>query len=431
MTERLRRYLDAGSAARMLLSVILAFTLWAWVTKQRDPEQTYRGTQVQVVARDTPEGLQVVGSLPTVNLTLKGPRSVIRRTDAGAVTAYVDLSAADRPGTYPRAVKIDSPSGMRVKESDPATIQVELDTVVNQTFKVEVLPPQQTPRNLSVTSAIASPEDVTVKGVQQNVARVAHVVVDVDLKNRQESFVDQVTPRAVDANYQQVDNVEVNPSSVTLSVSVQVRGKDIPVFVRYSGDAAEGYEVIGQPLPSPSSVLIDGAPEALAKVQYIYTTPIDTSMLSAPTVLTNVPLDTSGLPDGVTVEQTSVDVNIRVERSAITRTFDNVPVSVNNVPAGAQATVTPATVSVTVRGPQEEINGLSVGDIAIIVNANNLGAGSFSVTPRVLLPPRLSYDSLPQVAVTIATAPPPPPTVTPAPTTTPAPPVAPTPTAQP
>ncbi|MGH9175733.1 MAG: hypothetical protein ACRD1H_15315, partial [Vicinamibacterales bacterium] len=63
MIERLRRFADTGNAVRFFLSFVLAFALWAWVTNERDPEQTYRASQVLVSAVGIPDGLELVGSL--------------------------------------------------------------------------------------------------------------------------------------------------------------------------------------------------------------------------------------------------------------------------------------------------------------------------------------------------------------------------------
>jgi YbbR domain-containing protein len=418
MIERLRQFADAGAATRLVFSLILAFTLWAWVTKQHDPEKTFHAANVPVEAQNKPDGLEVVGSLPPVSVTLKGPQSVIRRIDSGSVRAYIDLSNITGPGSYTRSVKISSVDGLRRKAANPDMVTVSIDTVVSKSFKVEAQQPENIPRNLTITSTIASPEDVTVTGVQQNVDRVAHVIADVDLGTHQESFSAQVTPRAVDANLVEVDNVEVAPKVVNLTVSIEVRGKEIPVFVRYAGNAAEGFEVIGEPQSSPATVLIDGPADALAKVQYIYTTPVDTTALSSPTVLPGVPLDTSALPAGVNIETLTVDVSVRVERTKIPRTFENVPVTVINLAPGASASSTPAAVAVTVRGPQEEIDAMAAGDITVVVNANNLGAGTFSVVPRVVLPPSLYYDALPQVSITIVVRSSPTPQATPQPAPT-------------
>jgi YbbR domain-containing protein len=424
MIDSVRRFADTGNAVRFLLSFICAFALWAWVTADRDPEQTYRATQVPVAADNIPAGLELVGVPQPVDLTLQGPQSVIQTIDAGSIRAYVDLSSASEPGTYERRVRIDAPGGIRRTTVQPETIVIELDTVVSETFTISVVPPDEVPRNLSLTGTTVSPNEVTVTGVQQNVDRVARVIVPVELRGQTDSFTTDARPIAVDQNNIEVPNVEVRPNRVTVSVALEVRGKEIPVFVRCECTALDGYEVVGQPLAIPSNVLVDGPREALAQVQYIYTTPINTSDLTEPTVLTDIPLDTMSLPQGVTVERPFVDVSVRVEQSLFREEFMDVTVEVLNASPNQRIEITPRTVSVTIEGPREDIAALTSADVAVIVDVANLGEGTHQLRPRVILPPRTRYtEPPPQVIVTITNIPPTPtPTVVPSPTPTPNPP---------
>jgi YbbR domain-containing protein len=435
MIDGLRRFADTGNAVRFLLSLICAFALWAWVTVDRDPEQTYRATQVPVAADNIPSGLELVGVPQPVDLTLQGPQSVIQTIDAGSIRAYVDLSNVDGPGTYERRVRVDAPGGIRRTTVVPETVIVELDTVVSEAFSISVVPPAEVPRNLSLTSTAVNPPEVTVTGVQQNVDRVARVIVPVELRGQTESFVADARPLAVDANNTEVPNVEVRPNRVSVTVGLEIRGKEIPVFVRCECTAADGFEVVGQPLAIPANVLIDGPREALAQVQYIYTTPINTADLSEPTILPDVPLDTMSLPPGVTVERPFVDVSVRVEQSLFREEFVNVPVEVLNASPEMQIEVNPTTVSVTIEGPREDIAALAQSDVAVVVDVAGLGEGTHQLRPRVILPPRTRYtEPPPQVVVTITRIPPTPtPTVLPSPTPTHTPtprPEAPVPTAE-
>jgi YbbR domain-containing protein len=97
MIDRLKRFADTGNAVRFFLSFILAFALWAWVTNERDPEQTYRASQVPVSAVGIPENLEIVGAVPAVDVTLQGPRSVIQPIDAASLTAEINLEDVDGP----------------------------------------------------------------------------------------------------------------------------------------------------------------------------------------------------------------------------------------------------------------------------------------------------------------------------------------------
>lgn len=423
MIERLRRFADTGNAVRLLLSFICAFALWAWVTIDRDPEQTYRASQIPVVAENTPPDLELVGVLTPVDLTLQGPQSVIQTIDAGSIRAYLDLSGIDAPGTYERRVRIDAPGGVRRTTVQPETIIVELDTVVSKTFEVSIIAPEDVPRNLSLTGVSANPATVTVTGVQQNVDRVDRVILPFDLRGQTDSFTTEARPLAVDANNTEVPNVEVRPNRMSITVSLEVRGKEIPVFVRCECSAQDGYEVVGQPLATPAVVLVDGPRDALAQVQYIYTTPINTSELSEPTVLNDVPLDTSTLPAGVQVERLLVDVSVRVEQSLFREDFVDVEVGVLNAPDDVEVTISPSTVSVTIEGPREDVAALVTQDVAVVVDLAGLDEGTHQLRPRVILPPRMRYiEPPPQVVVTITRIPPTPtPTRTPTPTPTPTP----------
>lgn len=424
MISGLRRFLDTGNAVRFLLSFVCAFALWAWVTADRDPEQTYRANQIPVTAENTPAGLELVGLPSSVDLTLQGPRSVIQTIDAGSIRAYIDLSDADGPGPYDRRVRVETPSGIRRITVNPEVVTVELDTVVTRTVSIEVLQPDDIPRSIGITGTSVDPTEVVITGVQQNVDRVARVILPVELRGQTESFTVNARPQAVDQNNVEVPSVEVVPNSVTVSVGLEVRGKEIPVFVRCECSALDGYEVIGQPIATPSTILVDGPRDALAQVQYIYTTPIDTSGLSEPSLLSDVPLDTTTLPEGVTAERLLVDVSVRIEQSVFQRAFENIPIAVLGASPEIEVEVSPDSVSIEIEGPREDIAALAASDVAVVVDITGLDVGVHQLRPRVILPPRTRYsEQPPQVVVTITRIPPTPtPTVQPTATVTPVPP---------
>lgn len=411
MIERLRAFADTGNLLRFLLSLILAFALWAWVTNENNPEQTYIANNLQVEVRNMATDLQIVSPLEVVEVKVQAPRSVIQSLDPSQIVAWVDLSGRSGPGTESEEVRVDAPDGVRTTTVTPDEIQVEIDTVVSESFPVKLLTPDDLPRSLEVTDSNVEVDSVTVTGVQRNVDRVAQVIVPVEIGGRTESFTTRVSPQAVDENNAPVENVAVEPAQITLTVELATRGKEIPVFVQCGCTAMAGFSVLGYPQASPPSVLVDGPSDMLAQVQYIYTTPIDTSELSATTVLNDVQLDTAGLPEGVTVDPSVVSVLVQISQQVATRTFDAIPVQVLNRPAGATVVVTPPTSRLTVEGPQDDVAGLSGSEISIVVDVSGLGSGSHDIRPRAILPPRVQYTDAPQeVTVTITLPPTPEPT---------------------
>lgn len=423
MIERFKRFADTGNAVRFFLSFILAFALWAWVTNERDPEQSFHASQVPVSAVGIPDDLELVGSIPAVDATLQGPQSVTQTLDAASLSAEINLEDVDGPGSYERRVHVNAPDGIRKVTTEPVTVTVELDTVITKSFAVETLPPADIPRSLTVTNITAEPQEVVVTGVRSNVDRVAKVLAPVNIAQQTESFSDLVSLVAVDENNIEVENVEIDPGNVRVRVDLELRGKEVPVFVQCNcDDVAEGYVVIGQPQANPANVIIDGDPALLEQVPYIYTTPVNTSGFDRTTVVNDVPLDVESLPEGVTVDPLFVDVSVRVEQTVFTQTLENVPIDVLGAPDNTRVVVNPATLNVEVSGPREQLDQLDPRDVAIVVDVTGLDIGAHQVRPQVVLPPALSYsEELPQVVVAIIDTSQPPVTTRPTPTSEPAP----------
>ncbi|HET9014594.1 MAG TPA: CdaR family protein [Thermomicrobiaceae bacterium] len=129
---RFRNFFDQGNLVRFLVSLILAFALWAWVTAQTDPEITRTIPAVPVQEVNLGGSLTIVGPLPTVQLLLAGPRSRIQPLESGTVQVTVDLSDVKQPGTYTRPVHVSVPSEIRVSNVTPTTITVQIERISSQ-----------------------------------------------------------------------------------------------------------------------------------------------------------------------------------------------------------------------------------------------------------------------------------------------------------
>lgn len=433
----LRRAFGASNLIRFLLSFVLAFALWAWVTVERDPEQTYRAPDVTIVPVGLPSELSLVDRLEPVEVTLYGPRSVIQSIDSGSIEATIDLSDIDTAGEYMRDIEVSVPDGIRKVGTEPDEVRFEVDNVVSKTFDLRILSPENLPRNLAVTDTVVSTDEVTVTGVARNVERVSQVLLPVEIAGQNSAFTTEVEPYAVDANNVVIPEPEVAiaPDVVSLTVDLEVRGKEVPVFVQCGSpggcSAADGFEVLGLPQASPPSVLVDGPQDQLASIQFVFTVPVNTANLTETAVLPNIPIDTSTLGDDVTVMPETVSVSVQVQQSVFERQFDGISVDVLNADPGTRVTVTPPIVSLSLEGPRDEVEALQPDEISVVVDVSDLAPGTHVIVPQVVLPPRVRYSDPPQdISVTIVdvapadtpeTQPTSEPTVTSQPATTPTP----------
>ena len=420
---RIRRFFDTGNLVRALVAVILAFSLWAWVTAEKDPEITRTIPSIQVTVKHASKSLQVVGDLPHVEIRLQGPQSEIQSLQTGDIEADIDLGAVNHPGVVSLGVSVSAPGRIRVRQVTPSTVQVTLDEITSRTgIQVKTTQPSDLPSNYTITSITTSPQTVTVSGPQANVSNVASVRVDVAVSGRTTSYTELVTPVPVDAQNNPVPNVTLDPVQVTLNVNLQVSGQVRRVIPEVTGtDAlAPGYELVRPPTVVPSDqVIIDGPPNEIAKVLYLTTEPVDITGWSESKDVASVAIDVSKLPAGVTVDHKTVTVSIQIRKQTFQQQVENIPIKFVNIKTGTTATVSPTVAAVTLQGSQPVVQGLTTNDISVVVDLNGAGPGTYQLQPRVIVPAGVQYQQIdPQNVSVVVTEIPATPTPTVAPTAT-------------
>ena len=124
---RFRQFSDTGNLARFLAALILAFALWSWVTYQRDPQISKEIPSIPVAVVNLSPGLDVASQLPSVEVWIEGPESILRNFGSGNVRAEVDLGDLRKPGVYPVPVEIRlGVDQLRTKQVIPEEIYVTL-----------------------------------------------------------------------------------------------------------------------------------------------------------------------------------------------------------------------------------------------------------------------------------------------------------------
>jgi YbbR domain-containing protein len=421
---------------RAFVAIILAFSLWAWVTAEKDPEITRILPAVQVTVKHPSKTLQVVGTLPSVEIRVQGPQSKIQSIENGDVEAAIDLSSVKQSGSVPLDVDVSAPSGIRVRQVTPETVSVTLDEITSHSgIPIKTTQPSDLPSNYAITSISTSPNTITIRGPEQNVSQVTAARVDVAVSGRTTSFTEQVTPVPVDAQNNPVPNVTLDPQQVTLNVNLQVSGQVRRVIPEVTGtDAlAPGYELVRPPTAVPSDeVIIDGPPDEIAKVLYLTTEPIDITGWSESKDVPSVKIDVSKLPAGVTVDHKTVTVSIQIRKQTYQQQVSNIPIKFVNAKPGTTATLSPTVATVTLEGSQPVVDGLTSSDISVVVDLNAAGPGTYQLQPRVIIPAGVQYLQIdPETVSVTVTEVPPTPTPSPVPTATPTPVPTPSPTPKP
>lgn len=417
--DNLRPTIRRENVARLIVAVALAFALWAWVEATNDPETQRTISNIPVIPANLPPSLVVTSELPTVTVRIQGAQSRVQALESGAIQAMVDLGDVTEPGIYTRRVHVELPARLRLREVIPPEVTVQIDRLAERpAVPVEVTIANELPPNLELVSTQTDPQTATVRGPEQRVNQVARVTAPIQISGQSEVVKESVALVPVDRNGITIQGVTVEPSTASVTVQLRIRGqvrRVIPTIVG-ADRLAPGYELAGPPTVFPSDeVVVEGPESALAAIPYLTTTPIDVSGWSESRILWDVPIDTSRLPAGVTVDPATVNVSIQIRRAEESRTLQGIPVAPMNVRPGTTAELSPATVDLELSGPSDLLDQLNPAEILVFVDVENADAGVYQLPVRVTLPPGVRFERVTPTVIQVTVRTPTTPIPTPSP----------------
>jgi YbbR domain-containing protein len=402
LRERLEGRVSRTDGIRLLSSLVLALLLWGWVTTSQDPERTKSFGNIAIQAEELNGDLEVsMSSLPTALVTVRGPESVIDDIAANQITAHLNLSNIHDPGTYTVPVNVSVPDAVWSHSVIPSQLSIEVERTMTKQFRLQVQL-QGTGNNPSrqVHVEPKNASEVTLRGPESDVKRVDKVVLRVDATNQTRSYTAEFTPVAIDSTGQEIPEVTITPSSVTAAVEISARGKSVAVISQLVGDPAQGYEVVDRQV-IPSTVLVDGPQDSLNDLIAIQTEPIDITGVAG-NIRRHVRL--TGIPDGIQLIDPAdgfVDVVVQVRQRGVQQPLPGQAITVENLGPGLTADIGPNEIVVNVVAPQDVLAELPGSTVEVQVDAKGLGPGTYTVRPKVLLPPNVQWISTDPQTVTL------------------------------
>ncbi len=191
----------------------------------------------------------------------------------------------------------------------------------------------------------------------------------------------------------------VRMAPVRLEAKLEALAKRrIKVTPTLVGDPALGYEA--KPTVTPDHVEVTGPASTVNALDDVTTRRIDVTGLTAP-LERNFLLDPPG--DFVTVVPDRVRVAVAVSEKQLEQEFKRVPIALRN---GTAARVTPAQVTVSVRGPELVLHDWTLPEGAVFVDAGGLTPGTHELPVQVDLPAPLEVTARKPESVRVIVTPP-------------------------
>ncbi len=317
------------------VSLIFAVALFVLVDTQvinltEHNAEILRDQKVKVTYNE--EAYVVEGVPDSVDITLIGSKSSIYlATQLGEHEVELDLSKYG-VGTYKVELKYNHSVSSIDYKLDPSTITIKISEKISQTRNLyyDLMNEDKLDSKLSISNVKLDTNEVVIKSSEEILNKVAVVkaLVDASQIDQNESgdyTIENVILAAYDSNGTRLDNIEIVPSKVSATVTIDSYHATKPVKVTTNGSMNNG-KAIGSATLSVKEVEVYGDKEVVDNINYIEA-PISVDKLESDKSFSV----TLTKPNGVRyMSETSTNVDVTVSE-AKQRTIDNVIVTYSNL----------------------------------------------------------------------------------------------------
>ena len=373
----------------LVISLLLAFGVFVIIDRESNViiDQYAEILYNQPVTAVYNEELYVVEGLPkSVDITLVGQkRHIFLAKQSPSKGVSVDLTGL-KPGNHKVTLKYSQRLKSLDYKLDPSQVTVTIYNKESDTrmLTYDLLHQDSLDSKLFIKGVELDRTDVIVKGAKYKLEKVATVKALVDATKIPRQKTGDITLKdvplvAYDTNGKIVD-VEIVPKTVDAKITITSPSKEVPIKIVPTGKLAFG-KAIKSIDSSVSSVTVYGDEDAVSKLEQLEVE-IDVNDLKSDKEY-NVTLKK---PAGITeISSKTVKIKVSVDNS-ITKEFDNISVSADNVPAGCKAQAMSeedSRITVIVEGSEDVINSLDPSTIKASVNLKDREPGQHEIEVTV------------------------------------------------
>ena len=369
----------------LAVSLVLGVSLWAFVADTENPTLVESfPAPITVEAVNVGDSLAVANQLPTITVRVAAPSDRWERLSAANFRAIVDLNGfGARSQEVPVQVEVRDVSGVRVVDTSPRTITVNLENQLTNRVPVTTRAVGQLPIGYELGPMTPVTSTVTVRGAETLVALVSEAVAEINVTGLTVGVEPAVNLKPLGAGGGEIRGVRIDPGTVKVGVQViqSTIVRTVPLTVDVTGVPDAGYRIssVGT---SPGTVQIQGAVQTLQSIDRIVLPAVDVSGARAD-IARSIAIP---LPPGVTTvgaSRATVTVTVAQVGGAQRTTFG---IQAQNVPQGLVARFAPPTIDVVLNGPIPTLNALLPEDVKVTVDIGGRTRGTYTLPIRVQTP---------------------------------------------
>lgn len=408
-----------------ILSLLIAILIWVVVKNVQDPMLVKVITSIPVtivnesyLASKLEVPLLIEGQ-DTVNVKVKGRKSVVKELAREDFTAVADMTQIISMETTPRMVPVKV-SCEGLLDSDisvtPGNIQVDIEKQTSVEKIIAVNTGDTVPdKNYEVGVLKANPEKVTISGPESIVNKIDRVVAMVDVSDRKETrteldselkIYDKNQDELSEKQLSYLDLKEIRNNKIKVTAEFWKAQNKISLKAESSGSPKHGYQVSEIKLV-PDTISIAGTDEALQKLAEAGNTleipgsMIDVSGKSSDFEV-NIDL-TELLPENTKLAR---DLNSSVIATVKILPYNSqdfelpaTQIQTENIPENMDLVFGQEKITVRLKGKDEDLKNLKPETVQMKIDLKGYKEGEYTVPVTVTLPG--GYELVDEIAVKV------------------------------
>lgn len=261
--------LDWRNISIKLLSLLLAFILWVYVSNEQNPVRE-KILNVSLDHTGLSQNFMITGGMPeSIRVRVQGNPNQLANLSPGDFKAVVNIPEG-KTGDLALPVQVTAPAGLRVTQVSPEEVRISVDRLAERQISVAVSLRGTPAQGYTALVPVSQPNTVVVRGPARVINDISQATVAVDIQSAVKD-VEQTLPVNVGGG-----NVSLSPSTVRVVVPIvsAVASKTVPVSPQVTGTPAGGFTV-KRSVSDPASVQVFGPAEVLNGISSIRTEPVD------------------------------------------------------------------------------------------------------------------------------------------------------------
>ena len=382
--------------ALKVIAFVFAMLLWGYVLTDQKPlrekEVPNVATSFDGEAELIAQGYCVRGDrseiLQDVTVKVRTQITNYAYVTPGSIVASISLRNISEARVYDLPIQAVVTSSLGVVQSiTPATVSVEIDTLVTKTIPITTTFSGELPEGYwADMDALSTTARLDITGPKTDISTITHGECVVDLSERMSTIYSTFDVVFYDKNNEEVSTDIIIGTLPTSTVRLPIYPmKNVPVDVESSlvgaDNLAANHEII-KAVATPATVRLVGDEATLDKIDTIALEPIAVNGLDTTMTVTGELI----VPEGVRLlDSQTVSILLEVREMVITQTFEQLEIQVHGKQGRANVSLSIPAADLTVEGRYSLVSMLSRSDVQLFVDVTGLTPGVYKLPVSALV----------------------------------------------